>query len=70
MLVAGQLDMKDLNDEEEDAVTIFMRAKLLERERKFEQAIDEFAKVIELDPNFINAAYSKAACENLIGRFE
>jgi tetratricopeptide (TPR) repeat protein len=70
MLVAGQLDIKDLNDEEEDAVTIFMRAKLLERERKFEQAIDEFAKVIELDPNFINAAYSKAACENLIGRFE
>jgi tetratricopeptide (TPR) repeat protein len=70
MLIAGQLDMKDLNDEEEDAVTIFMRAKLLERERKFEQAIDEFAKVIELDPNFINAAYSKAACENLIGRFE
>lgn len=62
--------MKDLNDEEEDAVTIFMRAKLLERERKFEQAIDEFAKVIEMDPNFINAAYSKAACENLIGRFE
>lgn len=49
---------------------MFMRAKLLEREKKYEQAIDEYAKVLEMDPLFINAAYSKAACENLIGRFD
>jgi hypothetical protein len=23
-----------------------------------------------MDPNFVNAAYSKAACENLVGRYE
>lgn len=23
-----------------------------------------------MDPTFVNAAYSKAACENILGRFE
>ena len=25
---------------------------------------------MELDPNFFNAAYAKAACENIIGRYD
>ena len=26
--------------------------------------------MLELDPNFFNAAYAKAACENIIGRYD
>ena len=47
-----------------------MSAKLAEKEKKYEQAIEEYGKVLQLDPSFFNAAYSKASCENIIGRYD
>jgi len=70
MMAKGVLQLKDLETEGDDPVTIFMRAKLLEKAKDFEAAIAEYSKVLATDPNFVNAAYSKAACENLIGRYE
>ena len=34
------------------------------------QAIEDFGKVLELDPDFFNAAYAKASCENILGRID
>ena len=47
-----------------------MRAKLAEKEQNYEQAIEDYGKVLSLDPSFFNAAYSKASCENIIGRYD
>ena len=48
---------------------MYARAKLAEQEKDFEKAIQEYEKLLKLDPKFVNAAYSKAACENMIGRY-
>ena len=48
---------------------MYARAKLAEKEKDFEKAIEEYEKLLKLDPRFINAAYSKATCENIVGRF-
>ena len=69
-MAAGSLTLKDLENEENDCVTMFMRAKLLEKAKNFEAAIAEYNKVLQNDPTLVNAAYSKAACENLLGRFD
>ena len=53
----------------QDAVTMYARAKLAEREKDYEKAIEEYEKLLKLEPKFINAAYSKAACENIVGRY-
>ena len=57
-------------DDNQDAVVIYARAKLAEKQKNYEQAIIDFAKVLELDPSFYNAAYAKASCESIIGRYE
>ena len=59
-----------MNTDNEDAVTLFMRAKLAEKEKNYEQAIEDYGKVLAIDPTFFNAAYSKASCENIIGRYD
>ena len=60
---------EEINTENEDAVTLFIRAKLAEKEKNYEVAIEDYGKVLQLDPAFFNAAYSKASCENIIGRY-
>ena len=47
-----------------------MRAKLAEKEKDYEKAIEDYGKVLQLDPSFFNAAYSKASCENIVGRYD
>ena len=54
----------------EDSFAFYMQAKILERMKLYSQAIDSYDKVLRLDKNFVNAAYSKAACESLIGRLD
>lgn len=49
---------------------MYTRAKLAEKHKKYEQAIIDFGKVLELDPGFFNAAYAKASCENILGRYD
>lgn len=51
-------------------MTLYTRAKLAEKQKNYEQAIEDFGKVLELDPSFFNAAYGKASCENIIGRYD
>ena len=51
-------------------MTIYTRAKLAEKQKNYEQAIEDFKKVLEIDPSFFNAAYSKAACESIVGRYD
>ena len=65
-----RLVTEEINTDNEDAVTLYMRAKLAEKEKKYEQAIEDYGKVLILDPSFFNAAYSKASCENIIGRYD
>ena len=57
-------------DENHDAVLIYTRACLAQKQKNYEQAIADFARVLELDPSFYNAAYAKASCESIIGRYE
>jgi hypothetical protein len=49
-MAAGNLDFKILDEEAEDVVKMYMRAKLLEKEYKYEAAIEEYIKVLEVDP--------------------
>lgn len=57
-------------DGNQDAVLVYARAKLAEKQKNYEQAIKDFARVLELDPSFYNAAYAKASCESIIGKYE
>lgn len=57
-------------DENQDAVLIYTRACLAQKQKDYEQAIADFARVLELDPSFYNAAYGKASCESIVGRYE
>jgi len=46
MLATGSLALKDLENELEDCVTLFMRAKLYEKDKNFEAAILEYSKCL------------------------
>lgn len=48
----------------------YVKAKLAEKHGNFEEAIQGFSTALKLDPTFFNALYSKALCENMLGRFE
>ena len=48
---------------------MYARAKLAEKEKDFERAIEEYENLLKLEPKFVNAAYSKATCENIVGRY-
>ena len=43
---------------------------MAEKQKKYAEAIEDFGKVLDLDPGFFNAAYAKASCENIIGRYD
>ena len=60
----------EIQSNNQDAISFYTRAKLAEKSKNYEQAIADFGKVLELEPNFFNAAYAKAACENIIGRYD
>ena len=47
-----------------------MQAKLLENMNLHSQAIEQYDKALEMDSEFANAAYAKAACEQIVGRTE
>lgn len=34
-----------------------------------DQSVDDFTKVLEIDPDHVNAAYARGACENKRGNF-
>ena len=64
-----RLVAEEMNTDNEDAVTLYMQAKLAEKQENYEAAIEAYGKVLQYDPSFFNAAYSKASCENIIGRY-
>lgn len=35
-----------------------------------DESIDDFTRVLEIDPDHVNAAYARGACENRRGNFE
>ena len=76
MLTAGKMDelekqiRLEIQSNNQDAILLYTKAKLAEKQKNYEQAIEDFGKVLELDPNFFNAAYGKATCENIIGRYD
>ena len=49
---------------------MYTKAKLEEKQKNYKQAIADFGEVLKLDPNFFNAAYAKASCENIIGLYD
>ena len=50
---------EEINTDNEDAVTLFMRAKLAEKEQNYEQAIEDYGKVLSLDPKNVEASRMK-----------
>jgi len=60
----------EIQSNNQDAISLYTRAKLAEKQKNYEQAIEDFGKALVLDPNFFNAAYGKAGCENIIGRYD
>lgn len=76
MLTAGQVDELqkqitiEIQSNNQDAISLYTRAKLAEKQKNYAQAIEDFGKVLELDPDFFNAAYAKASCENILGRID
>lgn len=51
-------------------MSLYTRAKLAEKQKNYKQAIEDYGEVLKLDPDFFNAAYAKAACENTIGLYD
>ena len=54
----------------EDAVTYFIQAKLAEKEKNYQVAIENYSKVLQYYPSFVNAIYGKASCETKLGQDE
>ena len=48
----------------------YQRGSVCHKLGSLEQAIADFSLVLELEPNHVKAAYSRAACNNLAGRFD
>jgi len=47
----------------------YVRGCAFEKLDMIDQSIDDFSKVLEIDPHHINAAYARGACENKRGNF-
>ena len=47
-----------------------MRGQIHERRQEYAEAIADFKRALEINPGLINAAFAKAACENMIGEYE
>ena len=47
-----------------------MRGQIHEKKGDYAKAIEDFKKALEINPSLINAAFSKAACENMVGLYE
>ena len=54
---------EELNNGNGDAVVLYAQAKIEEKQENYVKAIELYGKVIQHDPSFFNAAYSKASCE-------
>ena len=67
--VQKQVDL-EIKSDNNDAIALYTRAKLAEKRKDYERAIEDYGKVLQLDPTFFNAAYSKASCENMIGKYD
>lgn len=49
---------------------LYQRGSTAHKLGQLEAAIADFSAVLSLDPNHAKAAYSRAACNNLAGRFD
>ena len=47
----------------------YVRGCAYEKLEMVDQSIEDFTKVLEIDPHHINAAYARGACENKRGNF-
>jgi len=52
-----------------NAGAYYVRGCAYEKLDMINQSIDDFSKVLNIDPNHINAAYARGACENKRGNF-
>ena len=52
-----------------NAGAFYIRGCAFDKLNELEQSIDDFTTVLEIDPNHINAAYARGACENKRGNF-
>jgi len=59
-----------MHSNNQDAILLYTRAKIAEKQKHYELAIEYYGQVLELDPDFFSAAYGKAGCENIIGRVD
>jgi hypothetical protein len=41
-MAAGNLDLQSLENEDQDTVTMFMRAKIFEKDQMYEEAIEAY----------------------------
>ena len=76
LLTAGKVDEAErqisieIQSNNQDAILLYTRAKIAEKQKNYELAIEYFGQVLQLDPDFFSAAYGKAGCENIIGRVD
>ena len=47
----------------------YVRGCAFEKLDRTDESIEDFSKVLEIDPHHINAAYARGACENKRGNF-
>jgi len=76
LIKTGQFDkaitsctkIMEIDKEEENAYNY--RAKAYQGLHKLDFAIRDFSTVLSLNPNHVNAAYSRAACQNMKGNYD
>lgn len=49
---------------------LYVRGCILEKMGHIDESIEDFTRVLDLDPDHVNAAYARGACENRRGNFE
>ncbi|CDW84670.1 tpr domain containing protein [Stylonychia lemnae] len=54
----------------ESAQAFYLRGQIHEKKGDYQQAITDFKLALQHNPQHVNAAFSKAVCENKIGNFE
>jgi tetratricopeptide (TPR) repeat protein len=52
-----------------NAGAFYVRGCAYEKLDMTDKSIEDFTRVLEIDPNHINAAYARGACENKRGNF-
>ena len=70
--IIKQNDQEDnrKQDKKNFAHAYFMRGQINEKKGDMISAISDYKQALQINPSFVNAAFSKASCENKIGNFE